>query len=43
MFLCGVENCRQAPLIPEARNRSEMVCVCDRGLLPLVCGGGVGL
>ena len=38
MLLCGVENCRQAPLFPEARNKSKTVCVCvcGRDLLPLV-------
>ena len=34
MLLCGIENCRQAPLIPEARNRSE-IGVCGRGLCHL--------
>ena len=28
MLLCGVENCRQAPLFPEAPRIGVCVCVC---------------
>ena len=34
MLLCGVENCRQAPLFPEARNEFKNG-VCGRGLCHL--------